>query len=110
MSHSPYRRGIPVLFVGGAVLVIACVAMAWGARAAGKPSGALAGQGDSALTTFVAPPASASELTPSPSERRVPVETSPPGAKVYDVTNKDAQLLCPSTPCMFTGRQSDMIV
>lgn len=106
MGKSVYRRGAPILGVGGiaTVLVIGWLA------------------GTSALAKHVAPPPKTSDTTTSdfkdlpidpsspppleplagptePKAIRIPVVTEPAGAVVYEVDNGRRRQLCAKTPC-----------
>jgi hypothetical protein len=109
MGKSPYRRGVPVLFVGAGVLAVAGVGIGWGSSVSAR-NRTLPVETQQAQAPAPAS-APAEEATPSRREREVPVETTPPGARVYDVTSGRVELLCTATPCSIAaGKTRDMVV
>lgn len=120
MGKSVYRRGAPVLAVGGIFTVLA--------------AGWLVGT--SMLAKHVAPPPKSLETTTSdfkdlpvdpsapppleplaklgdPKAIRIPVVTEPAGALVYEIDNGRHRLLCAKTPCeisVWKTRIDQMIV
>jgi hypothetical protein len=92
---SPYRRGLPVLFVGAAIVVLGIAGIAWGS--APRPPPPLA----SPPPTTTSPPETfAQPFDPGPARVHIPVETDPPGANVFfKSTIGLASLACGPTPC-----------
>ncbi|MBX3189626.1 MAG: AgmX/PglI C-terminal domain-containing protein [Labilithrix sp.] len=111
MSRSPYRRGVPVLLIGAAIVAVTTGALGWVStvprptpreREAFAPYAPPPPDDPFGIGALVNPPRRPPEMI------QIPVETTPPGASVHRLDRGFHARLCAPTPCEITVDRNDL--